>query len=47
MVRDRFPKEKLYGYVWNRYGLFGQNQFLRPGDGLPGTLLSLAKGLVV
>ena len=23
------------------------NQFLRPGDGLPGTLLSLAKGLVV
>ena len=24
MVRDRFPKEKLYGYVWNRYGLFGQ-----------------------
>lgn len=24
MVRDRFPEEKLYGYVWDRYGLFGQ-----------------------
>ena len=24
MVRDRFPQEKLYGYVWDRYGLFGQ-----------------------
>lgn len=24
MVRDRFPAEKLYGPVWNKYGLFGQ-----------------------
>lgn len=24
MVRRRFPQEKLYGYVWDRYGLFGQ-----------------------
>jgi len=24
MVRDRFPKEKLYGFVWDKYGLFGQ-----------------------
>ena len=24
MVLDRFPREKLYGYVWDRYGLFGQ-----------------------
>ncbi len=24
MVRDRFPVEKLYGFVWDKYGLFGQ-----------------------
>lgn len=24
MVRDRFPAEKLYAFVWDRFGLFGQ-----------------------
>lgn len=24
LVEKRFPKERLYGYVWDRFGLFGQ-----------------------
>lgn len=24
LVRERFPREEYYGYVWDKYGLFGQ-----------------------